>query len=71
MAKKNKAYKNSVLYQLYLNGFNSRLDYIKQLKMKYQKIGIISWILLREITELQKFLKFHRLKLEKDWYEQL
>ena len=71
MAKRNKLYKNSVPYQLYLNGLNSRLDYIKQLKKKHQETGVISWILLREVTELQKFLKFHGLRLEEDWYEEL
>ena len=66
MVKRNKSYKNSVPYQLYLNGLNSRLDYIKELKKKHQETGVISWILLREVTELQKFLKFYNLKLEKD-----
>ena len=44
MAKRNRLYKNSVTYQLYLNGLNSRLDYIKQLKKKHQETGIILWI---------------------------
>ena len=71
MVKRIKLYQNSVPYQIYLNRLNSRLDYIKQLKKKHQETGVISWILLREVTELQKFLKFHGLKLEEDWYEKL
>jgi len=68
---RNKLYKNSVQYKIYLQGLNSRLDYIKILKEKHQQTGVISWILLREITELKKFLAFYNLKLEEDWYEQL
>ena len=71
MAKRNRLYKNSVTYQGYLNGLNSRLDRIKNLKETYEEMGVISWILLREITELEQFLKFHRLKFNEDWYEQL
>ena len=71
MAKRNKLYKNSTSYQLYLNRLNSQLDYIKELKKKHQETGVISWILLREITELNKFLEFYNLKLNEDWYEQL
>ena len=71
MAKRNKLYRNSVSYQQYLNGLNSRLDHIKKLKKKYKETRVISWILLREITELKQFLKFHGLKLNEDWYEQL
>ena len=71
MVKRNKHYKNSVPYQLYLNGLNSRLDYIKQLKKKHQETGVIFWILLKEITELNQFLKFYGLKLNEDWYEEL
>ena len=68
---RNRLYKNSVTYQRYLNGLNSRLEWIKNLKKKYEETGVISWIILREITELKQFLKFHRLKLNEDWYEQL
>ena len=71
MVKRNKLYKNSVVYQQYINGLNSRLDRIKGLKKKHEETGVISWILLREITELEKFLQFYNLKLNQDWYEQL
>ena len=71
MAKRNRLYKNSVVYQQYINGLNSRLDRIKGLKKKYEETGVISWILLREITELKQFLQFYNLKLNEDWYEQL
>ena len=56
MAKRNRLYKNSVTYQRYLNGLNFRLERIKNLKKKYEETGVISWILLREITELRQFL---------------
>jgi len=68
---RNKFYRNSVSYQLYLNGLNLRFDYIKSLKKKHEETGVIFWILLREITELKQFLKFHRAKLNENWYEQL
>ena len=71
MARRNRLYRNSIRYQLYLNGLNSRLDRIKQLKEKYKETGVISWILLKEITELKQFLEFNGLKLNEDWYEQL
>ena len=71
MARRNRLYKNSVAYQQYINGLNSRLDRIKGLKEKYEETGVISWILLREITELKQFLQFYNLKLNEDWYEQL
>ena len=68
---RNKLFKNSVQYKIYLQGLNSKLNYIKILKERQQATGVISWILLREIIELNKFLAFYRLKLEEDWYEQL
>ena len=71
MAKRNRLYKNSVEYQQYINGLNSRLDRIKGLKEKHEETGVISWILLREITELKKFLQFYKLHLNNDWYDQL
>ena len=71
MARRNRLYKNSLQYQLYLNQLNTRLDRIKDLKEQHEKTGVISWILLREIIELKQFLQFHKLKLNEEWYEQL
>jgi hypothetical protein len=71
MARRNRLYRNSIQYQLYLNRLNSRLDYIKELKEKHEETGVISWILLKEIIELKQFLRFNGLKLNEDWYEQL
>ena len=71
MARRNRLYKNSVVYQQYINGLNSRLDHIKELKGKHEETRVISWILLREITELNQFLQFYNLKLNDNWYEQL
>ena len=42
MARRNRLYKNSVVYQQYINGLNSRLDRIKGLKRKYEETGVIS-----------------------------
>ena len=71
MARRNRLFKNSIAYQQYINGLNSRLDRIKSLKEKHKETGVISWILLREITEINQFLQFYKLKLNDDWYEQL
>ena len=71
MARRNRLYKNSVVYQQYINGLNLRLDRIRGLKGKHEETGVISWILLKEITELNQFLQFYNLKLNDDWYEQL
>jgi len=68
---RNRLYRNSVTYQRYLNGLNSRIERIKKLKEEYERTGVISWILLREVTELKQFLKFNGLTLNQDWYEQL
>ena len=39
---RNRLYRNSIQYQQYLNGLNSRLDRIKGLKAKYEEIEVIS-----------------------------